>query len=173
MDLSRLKWIKVVTPPHDWPYDWALSPDEIRDTKNVKKEPKLQYIYRQNRLTVVPLGFKTEKAADPAVGDLMVLTQHAKVTHIVEFLDDKPSGGREWYHRYVKVVWWQPDMKDWNDLPHRQEVLGCDILILEGSPYQFSAFKAFQERWDGRGGLDGFSKHLAQQLTEIPSLSTV
>lgn len=71
MDLSRLKWIKVVTPPaKGWDHPWAVSPEEIEDPKLYN--PELPFIHLKNRLTVVALGFKNEKANEPAVGDLIV-----------------------------------------------------------------------------------------------------
>lgn len=164
MDLSRLNWIKVVTPAKDWPHHWALSPAEIAESK----EPTIQ----QNGLTIIPLGFKQEGAEKLQSGDLVVLTQHAKVTHVVEVMDDQPYQKGEWFHRYIKIVWWNPEM-DWNELPHREDVLGFDPKPQGGNPLRLDAFKAFHERWDNQGGLDAFRQYLARQLTLISELSQV
>ncbi len=163
MNLSRLKWVKVVTPPKDWPHHWALSLDEIADLR--KNEPVIQ----NNGLTIVPLGFKHEGSEKLESGDLMALTQHAKITHIVEILDNQPYEKGGWFHRYVKIVWWQPD-KNWDELPHREDVLGFDISIQKGIPYEFTSFQSFCDRWDEKGGLDAFQKHLTKQLNLISEL---
>ncbi len=161
MDLSRLQWIKVVTPAKDWPHYWAVSPNEFAEYQ----DPVIQ----QNGLTIVPLGFKQEGSEMLNSGDLMVLTQHAKITHVVEVLDDKPENKGGYFQRYVKIVWWKPEM-DWGELPHREDVLGFDVQIQKGIPYEFTAFKAFHERWDNQGGMDAFREYLAKQLSLISDL---
>ncbi|NJN22222.1 MAG: hypothetical protein HC812_14870 [Leptolyngbya sp. RL_3_1] len=163
MNLSRLKWVKVVTPPKDWPYDWALSPDEIAHTQ------KSAQVIQHNGLTIVPLGFKHEGSEKLEAGDLMALTQYAKITHIVEILDNQPYETGGWFHRYVKLVWWKPDM-DWHRLPHREDVLGFDIPIQKGIPYEFTSFEAFHQAWDNKGGLDAFQAYLTEQLALIPEV---
>jgi hypothetical protein len=140
MNLSRLKWVKVVTPPKDWKHRWALSLPEIADIS--KNEPVIQ----RNGLTIVPLGFKHEGAEKLESGDLMALTQHAKITHVVEILDEQPYKKGEWFNRYVKIIWWKPEM-NWDELPHREDVLGFDIPIQKGVPYEFAtSFHAFRDR---------------------------
>ena len=157
MDLTRLQWIKVVTPADDWKYRWALSPDAIKDQKQTDQ------VIDHNGLTIVPLGFKSEGSKSLAAGDLMALTQRAKLTHIVEVLDNRPYEKGGWFHRYVKLTWWKPKM-NWDDLPHRKEVLGFDPQIHKGVPYEFTAFQAFQDVWDKQGGIEAFRTHLAKRL---------
>jgi hypothetical protein len=158
MDLSRLKWIKVVTPGKDWPHYWAISPNEIADCK----EPIIQ----QNGLEIVPLGFKQKGSEELKSGDLMVLTQHARITHVVEVVDSQYEDKGGWFQRYIKIVWWRPDM-DWKDLPKSENVLGFNISIQNGIPYEFDSFASFRERWNNQGGLDAFQKYLAKQLLLI------
>ncbi|MEO0457452.1 MAG: hypothetical protein AAF152_12860 [Cyanobacteria bacterium P01_A01_bin.114] len=158
MNLDRLKWVKVITPPEDWPHDWALSPDAIAD----QEDPVIQ----KNGLTILPLGFKHEGSEKLESGDLMALTQHAKITHIVEILDDQPYEQGGWFHRYIKIVWWKPGT-EWNRLPHREKVLGFDIPIQKGIPYEFTSFQAFRNRWGSQGGIGAFREHLAKQLMQI------
>jgi transcriptional regulator with XRE-family HTH domain len=162
MNLSRLKWVKVVTPPKDWKHDWALSPPEIAE------HPSGVAIHRHG-LTVAPLGFKHEGSEILKSGDLMALTQYAKITHIVEIIDEKPYEEGGWFNRYVKIVWWKPEM-DWNELPHREDVLGFDIPIQKGVPYEFTSFEAFRERWSNKGGLTAFQEYVGKQLTLISEL---
>ena len=161
MDLSRLKWVKVVTPAEDWPHHWALSPAEIAEYR----EPVLQ----ANGLTIVPLGFKHEGSEKLATGDQMLLTQRAKITHVVEILDDQPYEAGGWFHRYVKIVWWQPKM-DWNEYPRREDILGFDPNIQKGIPFALTSFKAFNDRWGEAGGLQAFQNHLANQLALLDEM---
>lgn len=159
MNLSRLKWVKVVTPPKDWKHYWAVSPSEIKDASDP--------VIHHNGLTIVPLGFKHEGAEKLESGDLMALTQHAKITHIVEILDEQPYEKGGWFHRYVKIIWWKPEM-NWDKLPHRKKVLGFDVPIQKGVPYEFAtSFDAFRERWGNQGGLAAFQEHVAEQLSLI------
>ena len=158
MNLNYLKWIKVVTPSQEWKHHWALSPDEVEDPERDDQ------IIHHNGLTIVPLGFKHTGAEKLQSGDLMLLTQRAKITHIVEILDNQPYKRDDWFYRYIKIVWWKPDI-DWNELPHRKTVLGFDIPIQKGIPYELTSFQAFHERWDAQGGLEAFRVQLTQQIT--------
>lgn len=156
MNLSRLNWIKVVTPDKDWPYRWALSPDEINASE--------EQIIQKNGLTILPLGFKSGGADVLEAGDLMLLTQHSRITHVVEILDDQPYEKGGWLHRYVKIIWWQPNLVDWDELPRREDVLGFNVSIRKGIPYKFRSLDTFRERWDNQGGIDAFREYLAEQL---------
>lgn len=158
MNLSRLKWIKVVTPPQEVGYRWAYSPDHI---KNMSQENQTIH---HNGLTIFPVGFKREGLTKLNAGDLIALTQHAKITHIVEILDDQPYEEGGWFHRFVKVVWWKPDI-DWDLLPHRKYILGFDVQVQQSIPYEFTtSFSAFKEFWGEKGGLDAFQADVAEQL---------
>ena len=165
MELSRLKWIKVVTPPHDWRSQWAYSQAEL-ETMNSSKNP----VINRNGLVVFPLGFKTDRAARrPLAGDLIALTQHAKITHIVEVLDEEPYEDGGWFNHYVKIIWWKPEM-EWEALPHRkgEAVLGTDVAPQDGDPHLFTAFETFKNKWgDDPEGIKAFQEHLAKKLGEI------
>jgi len=135
----------------------------------MEKDYGSQIIDSKNGLTIYPLGFKREdRQEDLKSGDLVALTQHAKITHIVEILDPNFYEEGSWFHRYVKIVWWKREM-DWNILPHPSKLLGFDILIQKGNPYLFTSLKSFQERWgkDGESRLKNFQEYLAEQLQQI------
>lgn len=157
MNLTRLKWIKVVTPADGWNCKWALSPEEINDQKQTDQ------VIDHDGLTIVPLGFKQNGSERLASGDLMALTQRAKLTHIVEILDERPYEKGGWFHRYVKLIWWKPKL-NWDNLPHREQVLGYNLQIFKGIPYEFTAFQAFQDVWGRQGGMEAFRAHLAGHL---------
>ena len=164
MNLSALKWIKVITPVEP-ELVWAYTSKHIK--KKAIEEPSNPIIDR-NGLVIFPLHFKGEKAATkPSSGDLIVLTQHAKITHIVEVLEDKPHPqGKDWYTRYVKIIWWKPE-KQWENLPHRDVILDCNLFIMDGMPHKFIAFDAFNKRWNDTEGIKVFQSHLTKELMKI------
>jgi len=161
MDLSRLQWIKVVTPPADYHSYWAYTPQEIE----TMKESGLQVI-NHGETTIFPLGFKKNQLACLEVGDLIALKQHAKITHIVEVLDEQFLGADEWFSRYVKIIWWKPDI-DWESLPHSREVLGSDLNYQGGSPLLFDSFESFRNTWKGTDALKEFQAFVLNQLSNI------
>lgn len=155
MNSSRLKWIKVVTPPDNLSYRWAYSPEHFQVWSD-------QVICR-NGLEIFPIGFKQAGSEKLMMGDLMALTQRAKITHIVEVLDEQPYEEGGWYHRFVKVVWWLPNV-DWDELPHRECIFGFDPNGQQSIPYEIAeSFTAFKERW-GEDGLEAFQAYVAEQL---------
>lgn len=163
MDLSQLQWIKVVTPPADYkPSYWAYTSQEIENMKKLGNQ-----VINHNTTTIFPLGFRGEQSVKIEAGDLIALTQHAKITHIVEVLDDQFFDAGEWSNRYVKIVWWKPDIDDWNSLPHRKDILGVDITPMSGTPYLFDSFESFRNRWQGTDALKNFQDFVSDELTKI------
>ncbi|QQE63818.1 transcriptional regulator [Leptolyngbya sp. BL0902] len=161
MDLSRLQWIKVVTPPADYHSHWAYTPQEIEKMKNSGSQ-----VINHGETTIFPLGFRGKQNVPLEVGDLIALKQHAKITHIVEVLDEQFFGTDEWSNRYVKIIWWKPDT-DWASLPHAKEVLGVDLTPMKGTPYLFDSFKDFSSTWKGPDSLKEFQAFVLNQLSKI------
>lgn len=159
MNLSNLKWVKVVTPADDWRSCWAYTSQELAQ---MKKDGAA--VVNNNGISIFPLGFRQDREDSPAIGDLILLTQHSKVTHIVEVLDEKPEQHGDWFNRYVKVIWWKPEM-DWKTLPDRNQVLGFDLFIQGGIFYRFDAFKSFKAKWGE--SQDAFLEHLTAELEKI------
>jgi hypothetical protein len=113
LDLSRLRWIKVVTPFGNYKYRWAFSHEAITDLAESYKakiiDLKIDFKYR---LTIFPLGFKREyRQEEIKCGDLIALTQRGKITHIVEVLDDKyykeETKEGTWYHGSKQGSWFK------------------------------------------------------------------
>jgi transcriptional regulator with XRE-family HTH domain len=161
MDLSRLQWIKAVTPPADWPSYWAYTSDEVEKMKQSNNQ-----VITDNKITIFPLGFKGKQSTQMEAGDLIALTQHAKITHIVEVLDDQFFETGEWSNRYVKVVWWKPEV-DWTSLPHREDILGVDVAPGNGNLFLFDSFESFRNRWQGTDALKKFQDFALDELTKI------
>lgn len=154
MNLSRLKWLKLVTPQSD--ETWAYSREHLKTLTHP--------VIDDHDVTIFALGFKREGSKILNSGDLMILTQRTKITHVVEILGDQCFEEGGWYHRYVKVVWWEPEM-NWSDFPHRDDVLDFRVNVQQGIPFEIAtSFTAFREYWNERGGLEAFQAHLARQL---------
>ena len=101
-------------------------------------------------------------------GDLMILNQQAKVTHVVEILDDEVRKNESGYFRWVRVVW-MPQEEDWSQLPHQREILGFEPpKIGGGTAYSFASptFGKFHAAWNG---LQDFQQQVFQFLTGVDS----
>ena len=76
MNISKLKWIKNVKHQDNHQY-WAYLPETMQIVEAKIFCLNLRDIKQKSN------------AQKPSKGDLMILLQRAKVTHIVEFLDDE------------------------------------------------------------------------------------
>lgn len=102
----------------------------------------------------------------PLPGDLMILHQLAKVTHVVEFLDDQIRETDNGFFRWVRAVW-MPE-QNWSQLPHQKEVLGFSPNYADGNTHSLKSpnFTTFREAWSN---LEEFQNHLVKCLTTIGS----
>lgn len=98
----------------------------------------------------------------------MILHQHAKVTHVVEFLDDQIRKVDFGSFRWVRAVW---IAEDWSQLPHQKEILGFSPNYADGNTHSFNSsnFSTFREAWSS---LEAFQKHVFQRLTQSKSTIT-
>jgi hypothetical protein len=161
MDLSQLKWIKNVKHQEkdkNWAYDRAYEMP-IPEAKIFRLHWR-SYEDKAN-------------AQKPCKGNLMLLIQKAKVTHIVEFLDNKVyvNHQNEWdIYRIVQAVRMPPEGIDWEKLPHQSHVFGFDYLVGDGKAHSLASankMHQFHQHWDHKGGLSAFQKHLDKILSEI------
>ena len=165
MDLSKLKWTKNIRPDKKCA-DWAFKP-----------ERKALLPMELPEASIFGLTWKNiheNNARKPEQGDLILLHQHAKVTHIAEFLDSKLYNNidnSDWgIYRVVRAVWTPPLGKDWATLPHHDEMFGFDVFIMDGFAHNLDEpgrMPKFHQHWNDRGGLEGFQKHLATELDKI------
>jgi hypothetical protein len=161
MDLSQLKWIKNVNYQNKNKH-WAYNKlDEMSIP-----EAKIFCLNWQ--------GYKDKlNAQQPFKGDLMLLLQRAKVTHVVEFLDDEvyENDQPEWgIYRIVKALWMPPKNLDWKKFPHQRFVFGFNHLVGDGKAHCLASankMPQFHQYWDHEGGLSTFQKHLDKILSEI------
>lgn len=162
MNLSRLKWTKNIKPYQGWAYN----PEHGTPAMELP-EAKIFGLTWKN--------IYEENASKPKQGDLILLHQHAKVTHIAEFLDNKlykKTSELGWgIYRVVQAVWIPPLGKDWVTLPHQDEMFGFKVAIYKGLAYSLletpDKMPKFHEHWGSRGGLEAFQNHLATELATI------
>lgn len=150
-DPSRLLFLKNVRDPNG---GWAYSMNRIRKMGGLIESRVFELFW-----------LSTSRGAKSASkGDLMILNQHAKVTHIVEMLDDDVRENEAGYFRWVRVVW-LPEEGDWSQLPHQRDIIGFEPpTIGGGTAYSFAStnFGTFQSAWNS---LEKFQQHVFQLLT--------
>ena len=157
MDLSELKWLKNVKPDQGWAYD-RLNEMSIPEARIFRLHWKNQD--------------SKANAQKPVKGDLIALVQLAKVTHIVELLDNTvyENTEKEWgIYRIVKAVWMPPVGFDWSKLENQREIFCVKALPQDGDVHDLRAdgMKKFNQSWKDLGELQGFQQHLDKILTQI------
>lgn len=147
---AKILYIKNVKDPQAWAYSLDRIPQPESRT--------FELMWRSGSH-----GFQTTSA-----GDLMILHQRAKVTHVVEFLDDEIRKTSTGAFRWVRVVW-MPE-NDWNLLPHQKEVLGFSPNYSDGNTHSLKSpnFFRLRETWSRSGEfrLEEFQSHIFQYLTQ-------
>ena len=164
MDLSRLLWVKNVRPSENHDSHWAYTQEELHRQNGV--------MLHDGRLRF-PLMFKRKGLQNPTCGDSILLTQHAKVTHIVELQDDQYFEHQKLYFRWAKIVWIAPGDRNgiaWNELPHRNDFLKFRLPNqMQTVPSRLDSFESYRNSWAALGH-DEFAKSLKTQLSLIPDL---
>jgi hypothetical protein len=156
MDLSQLKWLKNVKADQGWAYD-KLEEMSIPEAKIFR----LHWRSRDDKAN----------AQQPLKGDLIILVQLARGTHIVETLDNVvyENTEKEWgIYRVVKAVWMPPKGIDWWNLPHQKEIFGVEHLPQNGLVHRIPTDRMLQsELWKDIEGLSSFQNHLNNLLSPI------
>ena len=155
-DSSKLLYIKNVRDSSGWAYTLK----HIQSLDDSVKSRVFELFWS-------PAGRGAKSASK---GDLMILNQQAKVTHVVEMLDDEVRKNESGYFRWVRVVW-MPQEEDWSQLPHQREILGFEPpKIGGGTAYSFISpnFGKFHAAWNS---LQDFQQHVFQCLTGVSSLT--
>lgn len=165
LDLSKLKWTKNIKPDEKYA-DWAYQPK--------RRTPIAMELPEAGIFGLTWKNIYEENASKPEQGDLIILHQRAKVTHIAEFLDNKlykNTSEPDWgIYRVVQAVWIPPLDKDWYTLPHQDELFGFDVFIMDGLAHNLDTpgmMSKFHEHWSSKGGLKAFQNHLVLELAKI------
>ena len=158
IDFTRLKWTKNVNNPDVWVY-------------------RHDYIHYPYLVPEFDLHWKTEQDANirkPQVGDLILLRQRTKVTHLVMPLDDQireaPKSLTHKLIRRVQVLWMAneplktPDAQIWDNAPSQNDVFGFDVHLEGGSVMFLENIKALNETFKDQGGVSAFQKRVAEKL---------
>ena len=158
IDLSRLKWTKNVNNPDVWVYRH----DEIRYPCLVP-EFNLHWAKGQD-----------ENIRKPQEGDLILLRQRTKVTHLVMTLDDQIDNAPEVpthpLIRRVQVLWIAPeslhtkDAQIWDNAPSQDDVFGFGLTLFGGKAIELDHIQNLNEEFKDQGGLTAFQKRVAEKL---------
>lgn len=153
MDLKQLKWTKNVK--HQKSENWAYPIEAIH--------PELK---------IFPLYWRNSKHRDegnagtPKEGELILLRQRAKVTHLVQLINNqlyfnKDAGDEFNIYRLVQVVGM---VNNWEKAPDNSEVFDCDINFpANGKVIKLENVQDFQNRWN-QEGLEKFPEHIQKIL---------
>lgn len=143
---------------------------QLKWTKNINREDgEWAYSHKDNlhASEIFKLHWKPDSAHNagkPEQGDLAILRQKTRVTHLVEFVDieePKEDSNNSWLYRLVKVVW---IVDVWNEPPHQNDVFDCTLRLHGGKIMELENLKNLKERWDTQGGIAGFQKHIQQKI---------
>jgi len=152
MNLTQLKWTKNINRKDgEWAYPRKDNIERFTDFK-LHWKPDSQKSYNN--------------AINAKKGDLAILRQNTKVTHIVEFIDnDEPKEDSEndnnWIYRLVKVIW-MPDTDNWAELPHQDDIFDCSLKLRGGNIMQLENIQSLRQEWNRKGGIIGFQKHIQE-----------
>ncbi|MBW4655493.1 MAG: caspase family protein [Kaiparowitsia implicata GSE-PSE-MK54-09C] len=149
-DPSKILFIKNVRDPNG---NWAYSLDRIQKMNGSVESRVFELFWLPS----------SRGAKSASKGNLMLLNQHAKITHVVEMLDDEVRETPSGYFRWVRVVW-MPEEVNWSQLPHQREIVGFEPpTIGGGTAYSLANLSKFQETWNS---LEAFQQHIFKALLD-------
>ena len=153
IDLTNLKWTKNVNHP----------------------DPTIRWAYRSNeihyRFLLPEFNLHWKKGYDddaqrPQQGDIILLRQRTKVTHLVKILDDKPSSennGDYPIFRRVQLLWMVKE--PWDKAPHQNDIFGFEVkLPRNGRIQDLSNIKKLTDQFNPQGGITAFHAQVIQAL---------
>lgn len=154
IDLTGLKWSKNVNYQSNEVIYWDYTINELS---------KILILHWKNG--------RKENARKPKQGELLIIRQHAHVTHLVQFFDnslyDDSSDSDYNIGRLIQVIWRANDLKnlvhtqDLRNLPHNKEIFGCSINFPpNGKASLLENNNDFNEYWRKQGGLSGFQNYV-------------
>lgn len=153
MNLKELRWTKNVNATHG---EWAYEHEEVSYPYLI---PEFRLHWKINA---------KENAKKPNSGDLILLRQRTRVTHLVKVIDDIVHEDRPFpdpdftLWRRVQVMWMAP--KPWDKAPHQNEVFGFDVELQGGKVMDIDNITALQEHFRDIGGITAFQENVRQVL---------
>jgi hypothetical protein len=148
---TKILFIKNVKDP----FGWAYSLDRMQQIES----RAFELMWRSG----------SHGASLPKTGDLIILHQQAKVTHVVEFLDAQVRKTDTGSFRWVRAVWIAE--QDWSQLPHQKDILGFSPNYSDGNTHSLRSlgFSTFRKAWSS---LEEFQKHIFNRLTQSEAIVT-
>lgn len=108
-------------------------------------------------------------ARKPKEGELILLRQNKKVTHIVKLLNntlyDDRTGSDFSTCRLVEAVWM---VDKWNTPPEQNLVFDYALHLEGGDVMHLETLPTFINKWGTPGGLQAFQKHVQDVLNLDP-----
>jgi len=157
IDFTRLKWTKNVYNPDMWVY----------------RHDYIHYPYLVPEFNLHWAEAEERNCGKPQAGDLILLRQRTKVTHLVMTLDDQIGNVSNSTHsliRRVQVLWIAneplntPDAHIWDNAPSQNDVFGFGLILHGGSVMFLENIQALNETFKDQGGLAAFQKRVAEKL---------
>ena len=157
IDFTRLKWTKNVNNPDVWVY----------------RHNYIHYPYLVPEFNLHWAEGEETNCRKPQEGDLILLRQRTKVTHLVMTLDDQIDNVPNPTHpliRRVQVLWMAneplntPDAQIWDNAPEQNDVFGLNVHLEGGSVMLLENIKALNETFKDQGGLAAFQKRVVEKL---------
>lgn len=150
MASQELRWLKSVNNPEG---GWVYGHDEVI------------YPYLVPEFSLHWKISAKANAHKPNPGDLILLCQHMRVTHLVKILDklvhdDSPYQEYPFYRR-VQVMWMAA--KPWEEAPQQKEVFGFDFRFRGGKAIDLDNVNALQEYF-GERELTKFQERVQEKL---------
>ena len=152
IDLTNLKWTKNVNHP-DLKIYWSYRYDQIRYPFLV---PEFNLHWKKGG---------DQDAQRPQKGDMILLRQRTRVTHLVKILDDKPiseNNGEYPIFRRVQLLWMEKE--PWDKAPHQDAVFGFDVELRGGALKNLDNIKNLVEQFSAHGGITAFHSQISQSL---------
>ncbi|WP_414752017.1 hypothetical protein [Anabaena sp. CCY 9910] len=154
IELTRLKWSKNVNYQSEKVEYWDYRIDEVS---------KIVILHWRKG--------QEENARKPKEGDLLIIRQHAHVTHIVKFFNNTiyydGSDSEFSTGRLIQIIWKANDLKNLvhtshlYNLPHNTEVFGCPVVFPpNGKAHSLESINIFNEYWSKHGGMVGFHNYV-------------
>jgi uncharacterized caspase-like protein len=164
-DPSKILLIAKVCDPNG---GWAYTLDHIQQMGDLAHSQ----IFKLFKLSSIEIIINQDRCPI-SKGDLILLSQHERITHVVEVIDDQFNEDEAgYYFRWVQVVWISEE-QDWTKLPNQDKVLGFRIQGFAGyKMYEFTLFaKCCYFSKTCWSGLDAFQQNVFRTLTDTKSLN--
>lgn len=156
LDITRLVWMKNVN--HPVPERWAyLDGDKQRPPE---ESPPRSSQFRMHW----PADAETN-ARRARKGDLMLLCQRSRASHVVRLVDGgpvhEPVDPEYPWVRSVETLWFAPRPEQ---APLQQQILGFDPVFMNGRTRSLDNCVGFRNRWVDAGGVPALQQHIARLL---------